>query len=132
MEFAIIKQDVVAGRYVAPDISSPYANLVDEGLLSEEVKRSLREKIRLAFVTYEMVFEYLLSEIIIGEVTPESILQKFNMAQAKSFIQLRGAIVLALSLSLLRGDTDTSVLVDLAKLNRPDSRQFLLRDPDNL
>ena len=30
LELAIIKQDVVAGRYVAPDISSPYANLVDE------------------------------------------------------------------------------------------------------
>ena len=93
--------------------------------MSEEVKRSLREKIQLVFVTYEMVFEYLLSEIIIGEVTPESIIRNLDLAQAKSFIQLRGAIVLALSLSLLRGDTDTSVLVELAKLNRPDSRQFL-------
>lgn len=125
LELAILKKNGTVGKYVVPDFYSAYTRLLDEGLLSQRVDKRVLRQIELVFVTYERVFEYLLAEIIIGEVTVPEIVRNLELAQTKSFIQLRGAIELALSFSILNDDIDESLLVELARLDRPDSRQFL-------
>jgi uncharacterized coiled-coil protein SlyX len=125
LELALVKRNGDIGHYVVPDFNSPYAKLIDEGLLSERVEQKVIRRVQLVFVTYERVFEFLLAEIIVGDVTVEEILRNLELAQTKPFIQLRGAVELALSFSVLSGDVDESLLIGLARLNRPDSRQFV-------
>jgi len=79
----------------------------------------------LVFVTYERVFEFLLAEVTLGEVSVDTIITQLDIARAGSFIQLRGALELALSFLLVKQPSKTSLVLELAYLERPDSRQFL-------
>lgn len=125
LELAIVKNDREISRFVVSGPNSPYAQMINEGLLSEGIEQKLIRRVQTVFVTYDRVFEFLLAEIISGDVTPEAILRNLEIAQTKPFIHLRGAVELALSFSVMRGDVEDSLLLHLARLNRPDSRQFI-------
>ena len=126
LELGILKQDSKIGQYIIPNCDTPFLNLVDDGLLSQKDEKSIIRTVQKIYVTYERVFEYLLAEFVIGEVTLEKILENLDLARTKSFIQLRGALELALSFSILHNQIDASILIELAKVNRPDSRQYLI------
>jgi len=115
-------------EFVSQHILTPtYLRLVDIGLLSEKaVEASILKRVAKVFVTYERVFEFLLAEIAVGAITSESIRSQLDLAREKSFIQLRGALELAVGFSIVQGQTDFNLLLELAKQNLPDTRQFLV------
>jgi hypothetical protein len=125
LEIAIIKRDNKIGHFIVPEYNSPFFKLVDEGLLSQRLDKTLLKKIEMIFITYERVFEYLLAEIIIGEVNTEKIIRNLELSLEKPFVQLRGATELAFSFSILNKTIKVGTIIEMARLNRPDSRQFL-------
>lgn len=128
LDLAIVRQSVSNKHLMIPDFDSPYTKLIDVGLLSQRATTpspKILMMIEMVYVTYERIFEYLLAEIIVGDVTTDEILRNLELAKTKSFIQLRGATELALSFSLLNNTTKTSQLIEIARLNQPESRQFL-------
>lgn len=126
LELGVLQQDGKIGQYVSPNYVTPFSKLVEDGLLSQKFEISIIKKIEKIYVTYERIFEFLLAEFIIGDVSLEKILQNLELAQSKSFIQLRGAIELALSFSILHNKTDANILLELSRVNKPESRQYLL------
>jgi hypothetical protein len=118
--------DTIRAEVVAENETSAYAHLLDEGLLTQVTRlESLLRTADVVFVTYERVFEFLLAEIVIGSVTAMDIARHLEIIRERSFPQLRGALELALSFSIMRGKADATLLIQLARLDRPDSRQFL-------
>lgn len=131
LQLAIISQDALVSQYVSPDTITPYMRLIDTGLLSQrEIDEGLLRKMELVFVTYERVFEYLMADIKCGDSSVERIVELLDMARDKTFAQLRGAVELAFSFNILRKWSlnrvvDSDSLIEIARLDRPDSRQFL-------
>jgi len=125
LEISTIESDSSIGQYIIFDLATPFMYLIDQGLLSLRIEKELLSELKFIFVTYERIFEYLLAEIVIGEVSVNEIIRNLELAKDKSFIQLQGATELALSFSLLSSRVNSSILSELAKMDRPDSRQFI-------
>ena len=129
LEVKLLQQDPVAGPYIGGKTDDlPYYHLLDTGLVSETKKRIFLKATEWMFFTYERVFEYLLSELVLADGEPisaDKVIQILELSQVNSFIQLRGAAELALSFAILENEIDRNVVVELAHLNREDSRQFL-------
>lgn len=127
LKLSLLISDPEVGQFMLLDTDkTPYLNLVDAGLLSQKkIFEGLIQKIDVVFVTYERVFEFLLADLIINNLNEIEILKQLEIAQVKLFTQLRGAVELAVCFSILNKTTDISIIIRIAKLNRPDSRQFL-------
>lgn len=127
LEIDLLRNDPVVGHHVRiqPDSPSPYTKLVNEGLFSQRINESFTLKIERLFITYERVFEYLLALFKIGEADINLIQEMLELAKNTSFVQLRGAAELALSFSIINGKQDIEAIIDLAKLDQSESRQFL-------
>jgi hypothetical protein len=126
LETALLRSDDEVGHYFNRDNQkTPYFNLLNEGILTEKLDDETANDIELVFVTYERVFEYLLANIIISPVTVEKISQILDIARSRSFIQLRGAAELALAFAIVKNDLSIESVIELAHLDRPESRQFL-------
>lgn len=123
---AILQADSVIGTHILAGFDSPYAKLLDEGILSEKVDIRIIRRISKVFVTYERVFEYLLAEILVGDISSKSIIDHLEMSRAKDFLQLRGAVELAVSFKILQESNSTDILTELASLGRADTRQFFV------
>lgn len=122
LEVSVLRQD--------PEINladfSNYKSLVDYGLLSERnMNESLLRKTEMVFVTYERVFEFLLADIAVHNITAVSLLQHLTLAREQSFIQLRGALELLLGFVIMNTKSYDLVL-EIARLEHPDGRQFLI------
>ena len=127
LRLSILKNDIEVGPYILLDNQKdPYLHLIDEGLLSQKnLKDGFLQVIEVVYVTYERVFEFLLADLIIGNLNELEILKQLEIAHNKMFSQLRGAVELAVSFSIISGKSNISLIINLARLNRPDSRQFL-------
>lgn len=120
----VFKDDPAVDRYKHE--YKPYENLLDTGLLSQRgVSESMIRQTELVFVTYERVFEFLLAEFTLGRVTASEIVAQLEVARTTSFVQLRGALELALSFLVVKDSSKISLILELSYLERPDSRQFL-------
>ncbi|HEY2322816.1 MAG TPA: hypothetical protein VGJ82_08130, partial [Thermoanaerobaculia bacterium] len=126
IEVNVLRHDAAIGADIARGEGSSYSHLLDESLLTEAIRNeTLLRTTEIVFVTYERVFEFLLAEVVIGSVTAERIALHLDVIRDRSFPQLRGALELALSFALVRGTATPALLIQLAQVDRPDSRQFL-------
>jgi hypothetical protein len=107
-------------------LKDAYEHLVNEGLLSlKKDEVGFLEEIEIVFVTYERVFEYLLANIIINPVSVDKLLQMLKIANQKVFSQLRGATELAFGFAVINQSLDINAIIDIAKKDQGDTRQFL-------
>jgi hypothetical protein len=127
LEIQMLRQDNTVGRFIELnlDVVTPYTNLISEGILSQRIDEVLMKKIEIVFVTYERVFEYLLADIVIGNVSVQRIISILDAAKGQSFAQLRGAAELAVSFALINDRISIRTISELADIDRPESRQFL-------
>ncbi|MGA3012855.1 MAG: hypothetical protein ABSD71_02345 [Bacteroidales bacterium] len=127
IQLSILKKDIEIGEFIVPIQSQDhFAHLLDVGLLSQKkIVEGLLQRIDVVFVTYERVFEFLLADLIIANLSEVGILKQLEIAQVKMFSQLRGAVELAVCFSIINKTSDISLIIKIAQLNRPDSRQFL-------
>lgn len=127
LQLSLLKQDAEIAPYIDETIRSrtPYTNLLSEGLLSQTDDQDLAQRIAIIFVTFERVFEYLLAKLMITRVDTKSIEELLKTAKTSSFMQLRGAAELALSLSIINGQQSIASIVELARSEQLESRQFL-------
>lgn len=128
LKLSQLQKDNKIKDYMSVAIDSPFTKLLDEGILTQrETHEGILKKIIIVFITYERVFEYLLGDSILKSMilSADKILEHLEIAREKSFTQLLGAIELAISFAILNDNAKMSIIIELARKDRPDSRQFL-------
>ena len=100
-----------------------YSRLLEEGILSQRsADMSLLRRTPVVFVTYERVFEFLLADLVIKSPTIETVLRNLDLAQARSFFALRGALELSIGFYLISGLLEKRWILEFARIDRPDCR----------
>jgi len=109
------------------DFGNAYNQLLSEGILTQRSEETaiFMKSFEVVFVTYELVFEYLLANIVINPASIEKINRMLDIAQQRAFTQLRGAAELSLSFAIIKGYLNNHAVVELARSDRAESRQFL-------
>lgn len=129
LELPLLQNDKEVGQYITDDLEviTPFTKLVEQGLFSQkQYDKTMVEQVQLVFVTYERVFEFLLAEISVKSVDLlDQIIYYLDFSRDNSFVQLRGAVELALSFIITRRPSYVSLVLELARQDRPDGRQFL-------
>lgn len=130
-----LQHDEKIGRYVEEpetNLNNPFYKLLREGIVSLDERELNIGQVELVFFTYELILEYLLSDVVMtGEPNQVVIdfLERANQPE-KAFPQLRGAAELAVVFHLLEEDKPLdqhfSWLLKLAESNIPEMHQFIV------